>query len=141
MPLPHIAKHGEERFTVLAYEREPEALHLEKLRLARWSGRRDALEHFVRKDAECRQSVTLRFELAPSLQRVDHVSGHVDRRGLKARAVGHDQAERVVARTIGQDESSCVVYGMSRVAAEIGACEMVLPLEKIGLKVLDLCSI
>ncbi len=45
------------------------------------------------------------------------------------------------ARTIGQDESSCVVYGMSRVAAEIGACEMVLPLEKIGLKVLDLCSI
>ena len=45
------------------------------------------------------------------------------------------------ARTIGQDEASCVVYGMSRVAAEIGACELVLPLEKISGKVLDLCRI
>jgi two-component system chemotaxis response regulator CheB len=35
------------------------------------------------------------------------------------------------AQTIGQDEESCVVYGMPRVAYEIGAVEKVLPLSRI----------
>jgi two-component system chemotaxis response regulator CheB len=35
------------------------------------------------------------------------------------------------ARTIGQDEDSCVVYGMPKVAAGVGAVEEVLPLERI----------
>tara|TARA_Y100001958_G_C21219727_1_gene545127 strand:- start:179 stop:1567 length:1389 start_codon:yes stop_codon:yes gene_type:complete len=36
------------------------------------------------------------------------------------------------AFTIGQDEDSCVVYGMPRAAADIGAVEKVLPLGKIA---------
>ena len=35
------------------------------------------------------------------------------------------------ARTIGQDEKSCVVYGMPKVAYEIGAVEKQVPLDKI----------
>jgi two-component system chemotaxis response regulator CheB len=34
--------------------------------------------------------------------------------------------------TVAQDEASCVVYGMPREAAEIGAAEEVLPLDEIG---------
>ncbi|MNF91737.1 Chemotaxis response regulator protein-glutamate methylesterase of group 2 operon [compost metagenome] len=34
--------------------------------------------------------------------------------------------------TVAQDQASCVVYGMPREAAEIGAAEEVLPLEEIG---------
>ncbi|HEU5397040.1 MAG TPA: chemotaxis response regulator protein-glutamate methylesterase [Verrucomicrobiae bacterium] len=45
-------------------------------------------------------------------------------RGLKKlRAAG--------AATFAQDEATCVVYGMPRAAAELGAAETVLPLEKI----------
>ena len=40
--------------------------------------------------------------------------------------------------TIGQDESSCVVFGMPRVADEIGGVEEVLPLRKIGSRLLQL---
>lgn len=42
------------------------------------------------------------------------------------------------ANTIGQDEASCVVYGMPRVAFEIGAVSRQWPLEKIGDKILAL---
>ncbi len=35
-------------------------------------------------------------------------------------------------RTIAQDEASCVVYGMPRVAVETGAAAMVLPLDRIA---------
>lgn len=44
------------------------------------------------------------------------------------------------ARTLGQDEASCVVYGMPRVAFEIGAVERQIPLSRIGVAALDLCS-
>jgi len=44
------------------------------------------------------------------------------------------------ARTIGQDENTSVVYGMPRVAFEIGAVEKQMPLEKIGDAILSLCS-
>ena len=39
------------------------------------------------------------------------------------------------ARTIGQDEKTCVVYGMPKVAYEIGAVEWQVPLEQIAQKV------
>lgn len=39
---------------------------------------------------------------------------------------------RAGARTIGQDEATCVVYGMPKVAAQIGAVEQVLPLDRIA---------
>jgi len=42
------------------------------------------------------------------------------------------------ARTIGQDESSCVVYGMPKVAYELGAVENQLPLSKIAKAILAL---
>ena len=39
---------------------------------------------------------------------------------------------KVGARTIGQDEGSCIVYGMPRVAWEIGASQRQLPLDKVA---------
>lgn len=41
------------------------------------------------------------------------------------------------ARTIGQDEESCVVYGMPKVAYELGAVENQLPLSKIANAILS----
>jgi two-component system chemotaxis response regulator CheB len=51
---------------------------------------------------------------------------------LKMRSAG--------ARTIGQNEKTCVVYGMPRVAYEIGAVELQLPLGSIGEEVLKLTA-
>ncbi|MDD2829737.1 MAG: chemotaxis response regulator protein-glutamate methylesterase [Sulfuricurvum sp.] len=42
------------------------------------------------------------------------------------------------ARTLGQDEASCIVYGMPKVAYELGGVERQLPLEKISQGILDL---
>jgi two-component system chemotaxis response regulator CheB len=39
-------------------------------------------------------------------------------------------------RTVGQDEASCVVYGMPKVAQEIGAVERQAPLERIAAELL-----
>ncbi|CAD7055069.1 chemotaxis response regulator protein-glutamate methylesterase [Pseudorhizobium endolithicum] len=44
------------------------------------------------------------------------------------------------ARTIGQNEKTCVVYGMPRVAQEIGAVEQQLPLGSIGEEILKLTA-
>ncbi|MBP2463431.1 MULTISPECIES: chemotaxis response regulator protein-glutamate methylesterase [unclassified Rhizobium] len=44
------------------------------------------------------------------------------------------------ARTIGQNEKTCVVYGMPRVAYEIGAVEQQLPLGSIGDEILKLTA-
>jgi two-component system chemotaxis response regulator CheB len=45
------------------------------------------------------------------------------------------------AATIGQDEASSVIYGMPRVAFEIGAVERQLPLNAIGDQILTLCNL
>jgi len=47
---------------------------------------------------------------------------------------------RAGARTIGQNEKTCVVYGMPRVAHEIGAVEQQLPLGAIGEEILKLTA-
>lgn len=47
---------------------------------------------------------------------------------------------RVGAQTIGQDEDSCVVYGMPRVAFEIGAVLQQSPLDQISEKILKLTN-
>ena len=36
------------------------------------------------------------------------------------------------AKTVNQDENSCVVYGMPKVAHELGACDKTLPLDQIA---------
>lgn len=44
-------------------------------------------------------------------------------------------------RTIGESAETCVVYGMPRVAKEIGAVEFQLPLEKIADKIMSLVNV
>jgi two-component system chemotaxis response regulator CheB len=45
------------------------------------------------------------------------------------------------AATIGQNEASSVVYGMPKVAHEIGAVERQLPLERIGAEIVSQCRL
>jgi two-component system chemotaxis response regulator CheB len=44
------------------------------------------------------------------------------------------------ARTIGQNEKTCIVYGMPRVAYELGAVEQQLPLNAIGEEILKMTA-
>ncbi|MDP3290931.1 MAG: chemotaxis response regulator protein-glutamate methylesterase [Sulfuricurvum sp.] len=44
------------------------------------------------------------------------------------------------SRTLGQDESSCIVYGMPKVAFDIGAVEKQLPLNKIAQEIITLIT-
>jgi two-component system chemotaxis response regulator CheB len=55
-------------------------------------------------------------------------------------ASGLLKMRRAGARTVGQNEKTCVVYGMPRVAHEIGAVEQQLPLGSIGEEVLKLTA-
>lgn len=79
----------------------------------------------------CRPSVDVLFE---SLAR-EQGSSVV---GCLLTGMGRDGAQgllalrRAGARTIAQDEASCVVYGMPREAALLGAAEQILPLSEIG---------
>lgn len=65
--------------------------------------------------------------------------------GVQLTGMGRDGASGLLemrdagAATIGQDEPSSVVYGMPRVAYEIGAVQTQLPLEKIGQEILRVC--
>jgi two-component system chemotaxis response regulator CheB len=43
------------------------------------------------------------------------------------------------ASTIGQDENTCMVYGMPKVAYEMGAVQYQLPINQIGDKITGLC--
>ena len=52
-------------------------------------------------------------------------------------AAGLLAMRRAGAQTIGQSESSCVVYGMPRVAFEMGAVEKQVPLNKIGAEIVS----
>jgi len=60
--------------------------------------------------------------------------------------MGRDGAEEMLnlrragARCIGQDAETCVVYGMPRVAHELGAVEEQLPLGRIGERLLELAA-
>jgi two-component system chemotaxis response regulator CheB len=65
--------------------------------------------------------------------------------GILLTGMGRDGAQGLKAMrdagapTIGQDESTSTVYGMPRVAFEIGAVEKQLPLESIGSEINRLC--
>jgi two-component system, chemotaxis family, protein-glutamate methylesterase/glutaminase len=84
----------------------------------------------------------------PSVDRLFHSVAHCA--GAKAVGViltgmGRDGAQGLAALrasgadTIGQDEATSIVYGMPRVAQEIGAVARQLPLEKIGAEIMRLC--
>lgn len=66
--------------------------------------------------------------------------------GVILTGMGRDGAQGLLrmrkagARTLGQNEKSCVVYGMPRVAHEIGAVEQQLPLGSIGEEILKLTA-
>jgi two-component system chemotaxis response regulator CheB len=55
-------------------------------------------------------------------------------------AAGLGEMRNAGACTIGQDEATSLVYGMPRVARELGAVEKELPLAKIPPKVLSQCQ-
>jgi two-component system chemotaxis response regulator CheB len=67
--------------------------------------------------------------------------------GVILTGMGRDGAQGLLtmrengAATIGQDEASSVIYGMPRVAFEIGAVERQLPLNAIGSHILALCNL
>ncbi len=69
-----------------------------------------------------------------------------DALGIILTGMGRDGARGLLqmknagAATIGQDEATCVVYGMPRVAKEIGAVGQQLPLEAIGREAIALCN-
>lgn len=56
-------------------------------------------------------------------------------------AAGLMSMKKAGARTLGQDESSCVVYGMPRIAFEIGAVEKQVGLSRMGPTILNLCAV
>ncbi|WGM46159.1 Protein-glutamate methylesterase/protein-glutamine glutaminase [Brevundimonas sp. NIBR10] len=66
--------------------------------------------------------------------------------GVILTGMGRDGAQGLLemrnagAHTLGQDEASSVVYGMPRVAQEIGAVERQLPLTRLSSAILDLCA-
>jgi len=55
-------------------------------------------------------------------------------------AQGLQEMRKNGARTIAQDEASCVVFGMPKVAIELGAAERVVPLDQIARTVLSFAS-
>ena len=67
--------------------------------------------------------------------------------GVQLTGMGRDGARGLLAireaggRTFGQDENSSSIYGMAKVAKDIGAVERELPLSRIGLEVLSLCQL
>ena len=66
--------------------------------------------------------------------------------GVLLTGMGQDGARGLLAmrekgaRTIAQDEASCVVYGMPRVAAELGAAEVVCSLDDVPARIVAACA-
>ncbi len=66
--------------------------------------------------------------------------------GVILTGMGKDGADGLLAmrrsgaRTLGQDEPSCVVYGMPKVAREIGAVEAEIPLTRMAQEILNLTA-
>lgn len=66
--------------------------------------------------------------------------------GVMLTGMGADGAEGMLAmknagsRNIAQDEASCVVFGMPKVAYERGGAEKLVPLENIAAKVISMLT-
>ena len=85
-----------------------------------------------------RPSVDVLFESIAKLNR--HAVGAILTGMGRDGAAGLMSMKKAGARTLGQDESSCVVYGMPRVAFEIGAVEKQVGLSRMGPAILNLCA-
>jgi two-component system chemotaxis response regulator CheB len=79
----------------------------------------------------CRPSVDVLFESAAPLAGRRAVAGLLTGMGADG-AEGLLKLRQAGARTFAQDQKTCVVYGMPRVAVELGAAEAILPLDKIA---------
>ena len=86
-----------------------------------------------------RPSVDVMFDSVAKLQRKILV-------GVILTGMGHDGAKGLLAmrqagaKTLGQNEASCVVYGMPRVAMQAGAVEKEVPLVSMAGEILKLCQ-
>ncbi|MDA1132728.1 MAG: chemotaxis response regulator protein-glutamate methylesterase [Proteobacteria bacterium] len=85
----------------------------------------------------------------PSVDKLFHsVAGAVGKRaiGVILTGMGHDGAEGLKhirdsgGRTLGQSEDTCVVYGMPRVAYEMGGVEKQVRLPQIAKEIFNLCA-
>ena len=103
-------------------------------------------------------STTLRCHMQPSPAVNGHrpsvdvlfgsmaASARHDAIGVILTGMGRDGAAGLLkmrqsgAATIGQDEATSIVYGMPRVAFELGAVERQMPLEQIGQGILAVCE-
>ena len=78
-----------------------------------------------------RPSVDYLFQSAANLKLPHLVAGILTGMGNDG-AKGMKTLRQMGARTVGQDEATCVVYGMPREAANLGAVEFVKPLEEVA---------
>ncbi|MBF0177416.1 MAG: chemotaxis-specific protein-glutamate methyltransferase CheB [Magnetococcales bacterium] len=88
---------------------------------------------------ECRPAVDVLFQSV-----AEHFSGPV--LAVILTGMGRDGAQGVEllkrnhqAWCIAQDQESCVVYGMPRAVVELGLADELLPLDRIGPRILELC--
>jgi two-component system chemotaxis response regulator CheB len=86
-----------------------------------------------------RPSVTHMFESASRTGFAHKIVGVILTGMGKDGAVGMEKMKAMGSYNIGQDESTSVVFGMPREAYEIGAVDELLPLQKIGSRLIELC--
>lgn len=55
-------------------------------------------------------------------------------------AAGLLKMRKASAHTVGQDEATCLIYGMPKVAKQLGAVDVELPLERIPQEILSYCK-
>lgn len=78
-----------------------------------------------------RPSVDVLFDSATAFRKTPRVAAILTGMGADG-AKAMKRLRESGCRTVAQDEASCVVYGMPRAAAEIGAAERVEPLDNMG---------
>jgi len=127
-----VAEHGEWPLPGVVYF-PPDRLHLEvdvagRLRLSNVppvNGHRPSVTHLFKSVAKCFGKKAV---------------------GVLLTGMGGDGAEGLVelrragGRTLVQNEESCVVFGMPKVAIEQGAAQWILPLDQIASRIADLCQ-
>jgi two-component system response regulator WspF len=90
-------------------------------------------------DSPCRPSIDLFFQSADRhwhSQAVAVLLTGMGRDGAEGLALLHAHGRR----TIAQDRRSCAVYGMPKAAADLGAAAEILPLDKIGPRLLNIVT-